>query len=781
MNKSILEYKKNKEFFEIMELVKRKRIEIQTFDDNRQRHSPELANNFGHSPGKIQEYINLGAGAYWPINRQKSPSKRGYEFTIEFSALGLDLDGGKEQDRPNPKHILIWKDKTFKQLRHLDFPPAFVIESKNGLQPVWLFEPMIIDDKNRMEFIEEYKQLCKSMGIKFGLTSEGDNISRVLRLPNSFHLKTLSDPFEIKYHAGTGRLTDYKSFKGYVWVEAKPVIPTTYKWDGWTHDSSSIYSYPIAEALLKVSGTELVNWEEFDFTQERSGKMNIVIDQRASGQWIDIEHNSIGAPPGGEASVNIVNWCKWYHPEMSDKTIREALDKLLDGKKGRKQYSSSRVYALQHEKIEMSLSELENILSTTIKNDTGNKVITFLCYLLAYTENCQFNISYNAPSSSGKSYIALEVSKLFPKEDLLKLSYVSPTAFYHDVGTFDEEKDAHIVNLERKILIFIDMPHTMLLEKLRSLLSHDEKEITAKITDRNQRGQNRAKTVILRGFPSVVFASANFAMDEQEQTRFLLLSPETSSEKAEKALEEALKKASNEEKYKDELMHQVQRNQLIERIKDIKASITQIVIIHNPEKLLKMFRERYPKAKSRHSRDIKRLISLIQGWALLNLGQRNYSDGRITTNDTDFEVGFKLWDQISVAQDYGISPYLLNFYKEVIWPLYVAKLNTALERKEIQNKFYETYQKTLSYKQLSSEFLPMLEVAGLLIQEPDKDNKRKLLATPMIDLSKLSYVVHTPTGNYIPEVKTSPIAPLKQEGVAENMENSLEEETEFPF
>jgi hypothetical protein len=73
-------------------------------------------------------------------------------------------------------------------------------------------------------------------------------------------------------------------------------------------------------------------------------------------------------------------------------------------------------------------------LSSTIKADDRNKLILFLCFLLNYTEEDQQNISFNAPSSTGKSYLALEIAKYFPPEDVKLHSYTSPTAFFHELG-----------------------------------------------------------------------------------------------------------------------------------------------------------------------------------------------------------------------------------------------------------------------------------------------------------------------------------------------------------
>jgi 5S rRNA maturation endonuclease (ribonuclease M5) len=77
----------------------------------------------------------------------------------------------------------------------------------------------------------------------------------------------------------------------------------------------------------------------------------------------------------------------------------------------------------------MSLDQVKDVLGLTIKKDDENKIVTFLALLSAYTDNAQFNISFNAPSSSGKSFIPLEISNLFPEDDVMKLAHITPTAF----------------------------------------------------------------------------------------------------------------------------------------------------------------------------------------------------------------------------------------------------------------------------------------------------------------------------------------------------------------
>lgn len=144
---------------------------------------------------------------------------------------------------------------------------------------------------------------------------------------------------------------------------------------------------------------------------------------------------------------------------------------------------------------EMSLDELADILSLTVKHDKENKIVTFLAMLSAYTDANQINISFNAPSSSGKTYMATEIAKLFPNEDKIELSGASPTSFFYMEGDDADEGGDILVNLERKILIFYEMPNSQLQAKLRSVLSHDQREMKYQITNKGKKGQNRAQQI----------------------------------------------------------------------------------------------------------------------------------------------------------------------------------------------------------------------------------------------------------------------------------------------
>jgi len=395
----------------------------------------------------------------------------------------------------------------------------------------------------------------------------------------------------------------------------------------------------------------------------------------------------------------------------------------------------------------LSSQELIEILGLTIKKDEENKIITFLCQLSAYTENSQFNISFNAPSSTGKSYIPTEIARLFPEEDVIEIGYCSPTAFFHDIGEYQKERKGYLVDLSRKILIFLDQPHTQLLERLRPLLSHDKKEITLKITDKTQKHGLKTKNVLLRGYPAVIFCTAGLKIDEQEATRFLLLSPEINQEKIRQAILEKIKKETDTNAYQEWLESNPERKLLKERIRAIKQENIKEIKISSPEKIKERFFKKNKMLKPRHSRDIGRLISLIKSFALLNLWFRERDGATIIANDEDIKEAFKIWDAISESQELNLPPYIYHLYHEVILTAWNEKNENrsgefeeitgelGLTRQDIIQKHYQVYGRFIPSWQLRQQIIPMLETAGLIIQEPDPNDKRKILIYPTTPLT----------------------------------------------
>lgn len=394
----------------------------------------------------------------------------------------------------------------------------------------------------------------------------------------------------------------------------------------------------------------------------------------------------------------------------------------------------------------LSLSELSLILNTTVRKDETNKVITFSTMLLTYTEEDQLNVSYTAESSTGKSYIPLELAWYFPREDVIEYCYVSPTAFYHEYGTLitdphdnrdvEEEKKHKIVyiNLHQKILIFLDQPHDVLLQRLRPLLSHDRKVLLSKITNRNT---NRTETIQIEGYPTVLFCTAKFAMEDQERTRLMLLSPDISQEKLHDAILLKLEKDADRESFRAYMESDPKRLWLAHRVAAIRtAQIKNIVI---PEGLRQTIADKFfnthKRLIPRHQRDFGRLLGLIKACTLLNLWQKEHIGDNLVADRDDIENGFRLYSKVSISNEMGLPPEVFNIFMQI--KDHIPAIGAT--RTDISKLHYEAFNRTLGKKRLD-EIIGLLLSVGMFNEEQDKIDgrvKRYVLTGQGVYISKL--------------------------------------------
>lgn len=386
---------------------------------------------------------------------------------------------------------------------------------------------------------------------------------------------------------------------------------------------------------------------------------------------------------------------------------------------------------------EMSMAELAEVLALTVKHDDENKLITFLCMLSAYTDTSQINVSFNAPSSSGKTYITSEIAKLFPGEDKIELSGASPTSFFHGEGKIDKARNAKIVSLERKILLFYEQPNPALQEKLRPVLSHDARELNFRITDKDKKGAHRAVKVIIRGYPATVFCSAGLKLDEQEATRALLLSPQITDDKIKTGVHLQAMRGADEIRFDELIESQPERIALKNRIIAIRSEAIMDIKIPSPEQIEERFKKMFGKLKPRHMRDIAHLIKLIKAVALLNVWHRRDNKGIITANIDDVDSAFKLWSTVIESQDMNVPPVVMSFYKQYILPAFYKKKEDSeysmdmqdgrigLSNRELTSYYLDKEERALNEENLRKQILPQLENSGMIsIEQPSWGDKR---------------------------------------------------------
>jgi hypothetical protein len=346
---------------------------------------------------------------------------------------------------------------------------------------------------------------------------------------------------------------------------------------------------------------------------------------------------------------------------------------------------------------------------------------------------------FNAPSSSGKSYIPDEVSKLFPKANIWRIDRTTPTAFFHHPGSYDDETKSYKLDFRNKVLFFTDQPNPQVLEKLRPMLSHDGPDMVIQTADKTQKSGLRTKTTILTGHPAVIFCSAGMRLDEQELTRFIMLSPEVNREKVRAGIHHAAHSMSNPKAYRDELQASPERQDLKDRILGIKRERISDIVIRESEEVEQRFLAMVGATKQRHQRDIKRLISIIKVLALLNVWFRERKGSTLYASLADIEQGCAIWQNISASQELGVSQLTYDILENVIKPLYVeqngievADKRTGVNAKAILSKFYSAYKTELRLNYLQKEVLASLSMQGQIIEQKDLEDRRRFTYIPVI-------------------------------------------------
>ena len=428
------------------------------------------------------------------------------------------------------------------------------------------------------------------------------------------------------------------------------------------------------------------------------------------------------------------------------------------------------------EKYGVPLLQIESYLNTTIKKDPTLVKQLVRVFLSAYTNN-PINIALLSPSSDGKTYATIEVSKLFPKEDLILVGRLSPTALIHQEGflideegnsiedaleeidkimvlakqednkeEFEAAKQSKInlmktgrkcVDLKNKILLFLDNPNPATYEMLKPIMSHDNKEIEYRTTKGD--GSLKVSKTVIRNWPVFIFCSAKNEEKnevwEEIKTRVFMTSPNSDIKKYKSANKLTGKKLSrpswskgiyeNEEdkRYSKFYIDEIKQN-LIKLCKDDNNPI--INTFH--ELLVELF----PSNSGVSMRHFTRLMSFINLETLLN-AEYNPLLTFETKDDKKIKSVFTTLDNIDSACNVlkNISttpPEKLRFYDKVFKPLYKEVLNCeGLTSIQVAEKYTKVFDKPITNKQVLESYLKPLEDAGILTSIENPDNKKQLL------------------------------------------------------
>lgn len=449
-------------------------------------------------------------------------------------------------------------------------------------------------------------------------------------------------------------------------------------------------------------------------------------------------------------------------------------------------------------------SELIPTFEKTIKKDRRSVEFIFTHLLSAYSPDPS-NLGIGAPTSEGKTWPTVEIAKHFPKEDVWFLGGLSPTALIHSHSELVDKDDKpvepmlkaltnqinilkkasekgaadlmiakeefaelmknskYLVDMENKILIFLEAPQLETWEKIRPILSHDVYEISYKFTDKTSRGQLKTSHVVIRGWPAAVYLKAGRGREDviwpQIQSRFTTISPRMSAEKYRAAVEfSAMMKGlpsvvfdakigAKDFKRAERIIRTIRHRLLDIKYKARKASKSSApntfwIPFH------KEIGKEFPASVGRHMRDSKRFITAMQMSAATNVFARPILKIGDTENIVvvreDYERAIRLYFEEAGEEVFtGIPAHVIDFFKCVIVPLWrrgepkheqagggEAKDTTPREGITVAamvQKYKESYNSGKSDKTLRIHYLPPLENYGLITSEPDPTDKRRNL------------------------------------------------------
>ncbi|MDH3313841.1 MAG: hypothetical protein OEM28_11965 [Nitrosopumilus sp.] len=469
------------------------------------------------------------------------------------------------------------------------------------------------------------------------------------------------------------------------------------------------------------------------------------------------------------------------------------------------------------------LHQIEKYLNSKIKDDPLLVKQLLRVFLSAYT-NEPINVGVLAPSSEGKTYATVEVSEIFPENDVISVGRLSPTSLIHEYGekidsdgepiapklqriddqiieaeSAGDKKTArqlknirlnvmidssHLVDLTHKIILFLDNPKPETYEMLKPILSHDKKEIQYRTTKSD--GSLTVKKSIIRGWPAVIVCSAkNEAKNEvweEIATRFFIISPNTNISKYHEANKLTSQKIGKPSWASGLYCHPEDKQYCKYYIDRFKDSLTLLCKdgnnpVFNPfsDRLADLF----PHNQGVSMRHFKRVLSfcnietLINANSLMKLEFTKYNGEKENTIITSIGViknAINIIGKIST-----VPPEKIKFYEQVFLP--------ALEEKGyVQTNIEESQHKLIRHSK-DDITLSSAECAEVYIRKFTKPitNKQVLenYLKPLVDEGLLESIPNPENKSQKLYSKTSELSIHNLEGFVRNLIETIE--TDFVY
>jgi len=414
--------------------------------------------------------------------------------------------------------------------------------------------------------------------------------------------------------------------------------------------------------------------------------------------------------------------------------------------------------------------KISRYVNTVVKNDEDlTERLLYVCFS-AYT-NDPVNLGIMADSSEGKTYPVTQVAGIFPKEDVIFIGKMSPTALIHQTGILvdndgkpvnetiadlesqlsdksSKEENTRVkreissllsnaknlVVLSGKILVFTEPPNHQLWDVLKPILSHDRHEIEFKTTQTD--GSLKVKETIIRGWPAVIFCSAkNEANDpiwKEIETRFNITSPNTTTTKYKDANKYTARKHGIPSFAKSIYQKTDDEAEARKCVLQIKSSILEFYTgegnpLWNP--FANIIADSFPSNQGKTMRQCDRFFAYCNVSTLMNASNRakmqfTKTNGTVQqyliANMDDVDKAISLMETTST-----IPPEKFKFFTDIFVPETDSSIDKSTTSNKLAERYAIDYGKEITPKQILENYLEPLISYGVIESHDDRSDGRR--------------------------------------------------------
>jgi hypothetical protein len=342
--------------------------------------------------------------------------------------------------------------------------------------------------------------------------------------------------------------------------------------------------------------------------------------------------------------------------------------------------------------------------NTPFVGDDANLLLTFLVFLSCKTDN-PLNLEMIGQSASGKTYMTLTARNGFPKSMIMVLAGASKEALKYDYDEIDADGN-FIVNVDGRCIVVLEKDESYgFIKKMKPIMSGDDDELVWKTPIKNElTGEIETRDFIIRGRPSFITLTTRNPSEEEQITRQLIMTPDTTVEKVGDVVKNALLAKARPEQF---TVHT--------DLKMLQASMLSLKRYKVRNIFAPLMVNFFPARNAQHQRDIGKVLSIIDAVTLLHQNQRPVQTGAdgteyLLSSVEDNVIALILCDLVLRASLSGVP--------DDTWTVY-QQMNIMEESKRPLTEdnilqWLGLHAFTVTKNSLKDKHLPTLEDAGLI-------------------------------------------------------------------